>query len=451
MNTTPVLLLNFNRPHLTRQLVNQLRLIKPLFIMASIDGPRSENEKDNNLCNQVFDELSKIDWKCEIEFIRHLENQGLRKAVKTAIDHFFIKYEKGIILEDDIVFGKDFWEYASFMLAKSELKDSNIAAISGNNFVSHQFDLNLESGVLTKIFHCWGWATWREKWALYSDHVEVDESFTNDQLQQYLGDKKAFQFWSGIRQALALNSIQSWAWRFQFSAWKADQYFLTPPVNLAFNNGFDDDATQTKGHPDSLKGISVNTLHNDTLILNNFHPEKRPIIDAIENLTILGLLSTTSLDIGCGLTPKNLFNAEVVFGIDIRDGVDLNVVARDLVVETIPFPDNFFDALTAHDFVEHVPRIIYNPNRRFPFIELMNEIYRVLKPGGNFLSFTPAYPHAEAFRDPTHVNIITDQTFPVYFDNVNIWGKMYGFKGKFRIVSQEWRGPHLLSILQKEV
>ena len=61
MNTTPVLLLNFNRPHLTRQLVNQLRLIKPLFIMASIDGPRSENEKDNNLCNQVFDELSKID------------------------------------------------------------------------------------------------------------------------------------------------------------------------------------------------------------------------------------------------------------------------------------------------------------------------------------------------------------------------------------------------------
>jgi len=79
----------------------------------------------------------------------------------------------------------------------------------------------------------------------------------------------------------------------------------------------------------------------------------------------------------------------------------------------------------------------------------MNEIYRVLKVGGLFYSFTPAFPHAAAFQDPTHVNIITEGTFPSYFDDKNRWAEMYGFKGAFQIVEQTWRGPHLASILRK--
>jgi hypothetical protein len=79
----------------------------------------------------------------------------------------------------------------------------------------------------------------------------------------------------------------------------------------------------------------------------------------------------------------------------------------------------------------------------------MNEVYRVLKVEGLFLSFTPAYPHAEAFRDPTHVNIIAEDTFSIYFDNKYRWASMYGFTGAFEIVMQEWRGPHLLTIMKK--
>jgi hypothetical protein len=26
---------------------------------------------------------------------------------------------------------------------------------------------------------------------------------------------------------------------------------------------------------------------------------------------------------------------------------------------------------------------------------------------------------------------------------------MYGFKGAFKIISQEWKGPHLLTLMQK--
>lgn len=161
-------------------------------------------------------------------------------------------------------------------------------------------------------------------------------------------------------------------------------------------------------------------------------------------------MQTKSLDLGCGAKPKNHFNADSIYGIDVRDDLVLNVVKADLVLEPIPFKDGYFDYVTAFDFLEHIPRLIYAPHRRNSFVELMNEIWRVLKLGGKFYSSTPAFPNAAAFCDPTHVNIITDQTFPLYFDNINSWARIYGFKGAFKVESQFWQGPHLCSILIKE-
>lgn len=160
---------------------------------------------------------------------------------------------------------------------------------------------------------------------------------------------------------------------------------------------------------------------------------------------------TKTLDLGCGLQPKNTFNADEVFGIDIRDDADANIKRADLVIEPIPFEDNFFEYVTAHDFLEHIPRVVYAPSRRNAFIEVMNEIYRVLKPGGTFLSLSPAFPSPEVFRDPTHVNFITEETFPLYFDHQNRWARIYGFRGAFKIHLQEWRGPLLLTVMHKVI
>lgn len=158
---------------------------------------------------------------------------------------------------------------------------------------------------------------------------------------------------------------------------------------------------------------------------------------------------TKSLDLGCGSRPKNPFNAIELFGVDVREDLEANIKKADLVIEPIPFENDFFEYLSAFDLIEHIPRIVYAPTRRNAFIELMNEVYRVLKPGGYFLSLTPAYPHSEAFRDPTHVNIITEETFPLYFDDTNRWASIYGFKGAFRIVEHKWQGPAIYAILQK--
>ena len=158
---------------------------------------------------------------------------------------------------------------------------------------------------------------------------------------------------------------------------------------------------------------------------------------------------TTTLDLGCGPAPRNPFGAATVCGIDIREHPERNVRTADLAVEQIPHADASFDYVTAYDFIEHVPRVLYAPARRFPFVELMNEIYRVLKPDGAFLSFTPAYPFATAFQDPTHVNVITEDTFPLYFDAIHAHARMYGFRGGFSIVRQGWQKRHLVTLLAK--
>ena len=77
-------------------------------------------------------------------------------------------------------------------------------------------------------------------------------------------------------------------------------------------------------------------------------------------------------------------------------------------MQPIPYPDCSFDSISAFDFIEHVPRIlaINQESTKFPFVELMSEIWRVLKPNGMFYALTPAFPHGAAFHDPTHVNFI---------------------------------------------
>jgi SAM-dependent methyltransferase len=158
---------------------------------------------------------------------------------------------------------------------------------------------------------------------------------------------------------------------------------------------------------------------------------------------------TKTLDMGCGAIPRNPFNADEMYGVDIVDGLGPHVRKADLAIEPIPYDSDSFEFVTAFDFIEHIPRVVYAPQRRNSFVEFMNEVWRVLKMGGYFLSSTPAYPHPEAFMDPTHVNIITDKTFLAYFDNVNRWAAMYGFNGAFAILQHEMRGSHLFVIMQK--
>lgn len=156
-----------------------------------------------------------------------------------------------------------------------------------------------------------------------------------------------------------------------------------------------------------------------------------------------------ALDLGCGSRPNNFFGFDEVMGIDLRTSEDHKVLAADLSAQQIPFESEKVTLVTCFDFLEHIPRWERIDGAvRFPFIELMNDIHRTLVPSGLLFSRTPAFPSDKAFRDPTHINFITEETFPKYYCGQTM-ARMYGFEGRFELVKQGWDGGHLLTLMRK--
>jgi predicted SAM-dependent methyltransferase len=124
------------------------------------------------------------------------------------------------------------------------------------------------------------------------------------------------------------------------------------------------------------------------------------------------------IDLGCGRRKK-----EGHFGIDCQqlEGVDLVCNCN----EPIPLGNNIADEINASDFLEHIDN-----NKR---IHIMTEIWRILKPGGVFTSFTPSTDGRGAFQDPTHYSFWNENSFAYYSDDT--YRAMYDIKPKFEVVT----------------
>ncbi len=162
--------------------------------------------------------------------------------------------------------------------------------------------------------------------------------------------------------------------------------------------------------------------------------------------SLRGIQHATHVDLGCGNLPRNPLAAEKVIGVDVSPQPAFQVKSGTLEYKQVfpgsplPFESNQIESISAFDFLEHLPRSDRSPSGDYtnPFIDMMNEIHRILKPGGVFIALTPSYPSPAAFTDPTHVNFISETTH-LYFSGPNFAKeKSYGFVGEFEIVEAAW-------------
>ena len=90
------------------------------------------------------------------------------------------------------------------------------------------------------------------------------------------------------------------------------------------------------------------------------------------------------------------------------DLVDADIKAD--IRHGLPFGDNTVGCLRAYDFLEHVPSCgiaqcdTGTGHHMGCTVKAMNEIYRVLVPGGWFLTSTPSTDGRGAWMDPTHAS-----------------------------------------------
>ena len=161
------------------------------------------------------------------------------------------------------------------------------------------------------------------------------------------------------------------------------------------------------------------------------------------------LPASKALDLGSGPNPKNPFSAASLHGVDIRANAERNVVYGDLLHAPLAFEDATFEYVTAHDLLEHIPRVAGSGGEtQFPFVNLMNEIFRVLKHGGILFAIQPVFPSKEAFQDPTHVNIMSEDTLALYFCEQS-WARIYGFSGSFEMLEEGWIGGKYFAFMRK--
>ncbi len=109
------------------------------------------------------------------------------------------------------------------------------------------------------------------------------------------------------------------------------------------------------------------------------------------------------LDLGCGGGKMKSEDPNIiVFGLDQHrfDGVD---VICDLN-EGIPYEAESADVILARHFLEHLS----DP------IKIMNEIWRVLRMGGEAHVIVPSTDGPGAFQDPTHKSFWNENSFLYY-------------------------------------
>lgn len=143
------------------------------------------------------------------------------------------------------------------------------------------------------------------------------------------------------------------------------------------------------------------------------------------------------IDLGCG---ENKIPGTI--GVDFREMNGVDIVQNLTIFPWLSIPDKAADIVMSSHLIEHInpdspdPRLaglldlllekqVVTPEEvtsrvgdyKFlgGFVRFMDEVWRILKPGGQFLSSFPFGGSPGYFQDPTHVNPVTHVTM-AYFD-----------------------------------
>lgn len=267
---TPIVLIIFNRYESIKKVIDSLREIKPSEIYVIADGPRENKENEYLLCEQTRKAIDEIDWEANIYKNYSNKNLGCRDRIYSGLNWVFDNVEKAIILEDDCVPNREFFNYAEQMLDFYE-NDERIFSIEGTN-VCGEWKSNENSYHFSKYAALWGWATWKRAWS------KIDLNFKSYQEnKKKLRSKLSFSQYKTfdiIFRKTKNHEINSWGYAWIYSILINDGLTVVPSRNLIKNIGFGENATHTHSKESKLSGLNnehtlFNELNNNNIVTSD--------------------------------------------------------------------------------------------------------------------------------------------------------------------------------------
>ena len=237
---SPILLITYNRPTLTYNLLKSLGELKISRLYIYVDAASGDIDEKSNL--QVKKMVEDFQPKFEVIKVFRENNLGCKNGVYQAINEVLSTEDRIIILEDDLWPEVNFFYFCDEMLAKYK-EETKFLSISGNSF----FNLGSEM-LVSKYPHVWGWATWKRAWSFYDLNLSdwdpktppnwfKSYPFKNDMIKNY---------WKTNFDSIFLNEIDTWDFQLSYCSLKFNLLNIHPPVNLVKNLGFSNSATHTK-------------------------------------------------------------------------------------------------------------------------------------------------------------------------------------------------------------
>lgn len=200
-------------------------------IYIALDAPKvpALKQKQAEMIDNIRHHLAKYDFN--VWLWSREKNLGLAVSVYTAIDWFFQFENKGVILEDDLIFDSGFLKFADKCLTDLE-GEKRVWLVSGNQFF--EFPDGDQNPRFSHYPLIWGWATWRERW------IEIRGSITHSGKQPgfWLHSPRVAYWKVGRKRALS-GKVDTWDIPLVSKMWERDKLCAQPSRNLVSNVGAD--------------------------------------------------------------------------------------------------------------------------------------------------------------------------------------------------------------------
>ena len=187
----PIILFVYNRPWHTQQTVEalqncELAAASDLYIFA--DGPKANaTEEKRNKISEVRKYIHTIDGFHSVTIKESETNKGLANSIISGVTKVIERYDKVIVIEDDIVAHPFLLRFMNEALDFYH-DDKKIYSIGGFNYdfpFSPQYTKDI---YIVHRAESWGWGTWADRWKNVDWDINDAQSFFNSKREQKRDD-----------------------------------------------------------------------------------------------------------------------------------------------------------------------------------------------------------------------------------------------------------------------